>query len=548
MNNKRIDRRGKRYLFFPALALYWGILPAGLILLSRRLDSAVSFPGIPRAVGLGIGIPLVSGAIIGACWCLVAFYLRGGGLPLAICPPVRLVREGPYAVSRNPLYISFTAYLLGLGLITGSTAAIGIVIPSFTTIWIVYALVHEERGIARRYGPSYADYKKEVPFLLRFRKGIPGPGIVFSLVYLIGKLIVRVFFPIEVTGKEHLPQSGPYIILANHASYLDPVLLIAASDRYIRFLTTAEMMRTRFGRWFFKAVGTIPTRRYQVDPSSVRAFLSALKAGEITGVFPEGERTWDGAPQPISETVKRLLRRAGVPLVAAQIDGSYAVYPRWSGYPLPGRIRVRFFPPTPPEKASEALSRISVPSSGRTWLPRGCHGLERLVWACPSCHAIGRISAHGRTIHCRYCDTRWSLTRDLSVRSEDGEIVPLREFTRFLDEGDPFAGADTLASIGTVDLLAGGDGLSQIASGEVTYENGALHVEGNKFPLSGARILRVEGRDRLDIGFIEGRRVRLKFQRDSPLKWERFLQSRPGIGPEEGPRRTREGDRTGHLR
>jgi len=342
MDLKRKRLRERSALLVGSIG-YWVLLPGSLLPLARWIDTALPLPRISRAVGLGIGIPLVSSALICACWCLVTFYLRGGGFPLAFLPPRRLVREGPYALSRHPLYLSFTLYLIGLGLLLRSVAAAGIVIPGVAALWILYARFHEEPVIARRYGASYAEYKAAVPFFFRLRRGIPGPGVVFSLVYLVGKLIVRVFFPIEVTGEEHLPQSGPYIILANHASYLDPVLLIAASDRYIRFLTTGEMIRTRFGRWFFSRVGSIPTRRYRVDPASVRGLLAALKGGEIAGIFPEGERTWDGNPLPVDRTVERLLRRAGVPLVTARIEGSYAIYPRWSGYPLPGRINIRFF-------------------------------------------------------------------------------------------------------------------------------------------------------------------------------------------------------------
>ena len=512
----------RRFAALMASIGYWALLPASLLFLARRIDTLLSLPSVSGAVGLGIGIPLVLWGLLGACWCTVAFYLRGGGLPLAFHPPVRLVQEGPYAASRHPLYLSFTIYLIGLGLLARSIAALGIVIPGFTLIWIGYALLHEEPVIARRYGTSYAEYKGEVPFFFHLRRGIPGPGVVFSFVYLLGKLIIPFLFPMKVEGREHLPQAGPYIILANHASYLDPVFLVAAGDRYIRFLTTAEMMRTRFGRYFFTCAGTIPTRRYRVDSSSVRALLTALKRGEIIGIFPEGERTWDGNPVSINPTVAHLLRRAGVPLVVAQIEGSYAVYPRWGRYPLPGRITIRFFPPFPPERAGDALSRIAVPSGGRTILPRAARGLEWLLWACPSCRAIGSIRTRGRSINCDRCGARWTLDRRLRVIGKDGRSTSLAQLASSLNE-DVFAGVDSLEATGSVDLLVGSERLSRLASGRLLYRDGRLHVGKEAFALSGARIIRVEGRDRLDIGLPQGRRLRLVFTQDSPLKWEKFL-------------------------
>ena len=522
-------RSGKQFMFISAVAGYWLVLPGFLLFFSRELDVTLSIPLLPRGLALPIGAALLIGSVVISCWCAVSFYLRGGGFPLSFLPPVRLVQEGPYAVSRHPLYLAFTVYLFGLGLLVRSVAGVAIIVPGFFLLWTAYAFLHEERVLARRYGDTYGEYKKNVPFFFRPRKRIPGPGIVFTIVYLLGKVIIRVLFPLDVEGEENLPRSGPYTLLCNHASYLDPVFLVAASNRYVRFFTTGEMMRTGTGRWFFTALGSIPTSRYHVDSASVRAFLAALKAGEIVGMFPEGERTWDGNPLPINPTVRRLLKRAGVPLVAAHIEGSYAVYPRWSGYPLPGRIRVRFFPPSSPDSVSDALSRVSIPVAGRTRLFRNTRGLERLIWACPVCGTIGGITTRGHRIRCEHCHVQWSLDRSLRVRASDGTVVPLREFVSFLTKSDFFLNTDILASIGPVDLLVGGEELSRVASGEVVYRDGALHVGEKSFSLSEARIIRLEGKNRLDLGLAQDRRLRLVFHRDSPLKWEQFLRLKLGI-------------------
>ena len=522
-------RSSKRFIFLLAVAGYWVGLPVFLLFLSRELDVTLSIPLLPWGLVLPIGAALLFGSIVISSWCAVALYLCGGGFPLAFMPPMRLVREGPYALSRHPLYLVFTVYLLGLGLLVRSVASLAIIIPGFFLLWTAYAFLHEERVLARRYGNAYDEYKKNVPFFFRPQSSVPGPGIVFTIVYLLGKVIVRVLFSLDVEGEENLPRSGPYILLCNHASYLDPVFLVAASGRYVRFFTTGEMMRTGAGRWFFNAVGSIPTSRHRVDSASVRAFLTALKNDEIVGIFPEGERTWDGNPLPINPTVRRLLKRAGVPLVAAHVEGSYAIYPRWSAYPLPGRISVRFFPASSPDSVSDTLSHVSIPVAGRTRLPRSARGLERLIWACPACRTIGSITAGGHKIRCEHCHAEWSLDRSLRVHASDGTGVPLREFVSFLTKSDFFLDTEALASIGSVDLLVGGEDLSRVASGEVAYCDGALHVGERSFSLSEARIIRLEGKNRLDLGFAQDRRLRLVFHRDSPLKWERFLHAKLGI-------------------
>ncbi len=509
------------------VAFYWGLVPSLLTAAGVRLDRLTGTSPVPPWIGLPLGAVLIGAGALGALWSTVALYLRGGGFPIALMPPKRLVRAGPYAISRHPLYLSFAVYLLGWGLVARSPIAVAIA-PIVTLVLGLYALFHEERVLGRRFGEEYEGYRRDVPFLLRPRRGVPGPGILFSLAYLIGKPIVRLLFPIEVEGKEDLPQAGPLLLIANHASYLDPIFLIAAADRYIRFLTKGEMLSTRFGRWFFTRTGAIPTDRYRIDPASVRRLLSALKAGEIVGMFPEGERTWDGRPLPIHPTVQRLLSRAGVPIVAARIEGSYALYPRWAGNPLPGGLKVHFSSPVPPSGVQEALSQIAVVSVGRTWMARKALGIERLLWACPSCRTIGGIIGQGYKIICRNCHEQWRLDKDLHVRERGGKAVPFVQFVSFLD-GDLLGELDTLTSIGDVELLVGREELWPVATGIITYRDGALHLGNRAFPLDEARIIRLEGRKRLDIGFPNSERIRLCFQQDSPLKWARFLRLRLGI-------------------
>jgi 1-acyl-sn-glycerol-3-phosphate acyltransferase len=433
------------------------------------------------------------------------------------------------------LYVAFTIYLLGWGAIVGSVCTIGIVLPGFVLFWSFYALAHEERVLARRFGEDFSNYKRETPFFLRFRRTKSGPGILFSLTYLLGKVLFRVVFPMKVEGRERLPQTGPAVIVANHACYLDPIFLTAASNRFIRFLTTAEMMRTRAGRWLFTRFGSIPIRRYASDPGAVRKLFACLRGGEIVGIFPEGERSWDGNPLSIAAAVRKLLARLDVPIVPARIEESYAILPRWAKIPLPGRIRVCFFPPRIPpfskEDVTDILGLIAVQSDGQTRFTRSVTGIERLLWACPNCSTIGSITAHRQTIRCKSCQASWTIDRQLILCSADGSSTPLADISAVLSDGELFQAQRTLLSIGRVDLLRGSARLQLVASGQARYEGQELHVGSQTFPVQEIRSLTTEGNTRLDLGFGDGRRLRLSFLHDSPLKWQRFLGLQLGIAP-----------------
>lgn len=502
-------------------------LPFGLVLAARQIDALFAFPSLPIGVGLGVGILALGVGVVTSLWTVIVLYLRGGGFPIALLPPARLVREGPYELSRHPLYVVFTLYLIGWGALARSLGLFALVLPGFIVLVSGYAFFHEERVLLRRFGDAYRAYRKEVPFALRFSRTRRGPGLVLSLIYLVGKSLVRLLFPLAVEGKEHLPYVGPAVIVANHACYLDPVFLGAATDRAVCYLTTGEMIRTRFGQWLFPRLGSIPVRRYRTDATGVRGCLAALKRGEIVGIFPEGERCWDGNPLSVPQSVKKLLTRLAAPIIPARIEDSYAIYPRWSGCPLPGRVTIRFLPPIQPPftsaKIDAILGTIAVRSAGRTWIPRSANGIERLLWACPICREVGSIIARRRTIRCEHCDAVWRLDRNLSLHDSDGEVTPLAEFATRLCVEEIFPGTQELRSIGRVDLLEGGEELNLLVSGELCYRDQTLRIDDRDFPLPEVRILRLEGRDRLDLGFGKDRRLRLRFEEDSPLKWQRFL-------------------------
>ena len=81
--------------------------------------------------------------------------------------------------------------------------------------------------------------------------------------------------------------------------------------------------------WLAPRVGALPTRRYRIDPQAVRVALRLVQRGEGVGVFPEGERSWDGELQGLRGGSIRLLLKAGVPVIPCGILGTYEIFPRW---------------------------------------------------------------------------------------------------------------------------------------------------------------------------------------------------------------------------
>lgn len=159
-------------------------------------------------------------------------------------------------------------------------------------------------------------------------------------------LLIKGFIgPIRAEGVEHIPSRGPFLLISNHQSILDPFFVQIACPRPVHTMAKSSQFAAPGMRYIMPRVLAFPVRRYRVDPQPVRYALRRLAEGEGVGIYLEGERTWDGRPQPARRGTLRLILRAGVPVVTARIDGAYDVWPRWASLPARGAVHVRFDEP-----------------------------------------------------------------------------------------------------------------------------------------------------------------------------------------------------------
>ncbi|RGE24188.1 1-acyl-sn-glycerol-3-phosphate acyltransferase [Leucobacter sp. wl10] len=174
------------------------------------------------------------------------------------------------------------------------------------------------------------------------------PGPVFFIGRAVLRPLLRLRFRPRIAGREHVPPAGPVLLVSNHLSGLDTILIPSFSPRKVQFLAKASLFHSRLGGWFFRQIGAIPVHREA--SSAAQAALDAgrevLAAGNVFAVFPEGSRSRDG----------RLYRgRAGAAWMA--LETGAAVVPvglvgtnRKLSDPETGRpdpVAVRFGPPVP---------------------------------------------------------------------------------------------------------------------------------------------------------------------------------------------------------
>ena len=173
----------------------------------------------------------------------------------------------------------------------------------------------------------------------------------------LNRLAMRRAFGLRVTGLGHLPPRAPYVICANHASYLDPPALAAALP-YDRLRDvwwagwTGILFAGRLQRAFSRVAQVIPVDPDRAVAASLAWAGAVLEHDRSLVWFPEGARSPDGTLQRFLPGVGVVLGGHPVPVVPAYIDGTFAAWPRGRKLPRRGRITVTFGRPV---RAAELL-------------------------------------------------------------------------------------------------------------------------------------------------------------------------------------------------
>jgi 1-acyl-sn-glycerol-3-phosphate acyltransferase len=172
----------------------------------------------------------------------------------------------------------------------------------------------------------------------------PPPGAFYWTLHALPRILWRPFGSLEVHGLDNVPQTGPFLLISNHQSMLDPFFIQTVCRRPCHAMAKSTQFDSRFSRFIMRRCYAFPVRRYRIDPQAVRVTLRRLQQGFPVHIYIEGERTWDGGLQPPRPGTVRIALKAGVPIVPCAIDGAYDVWPRW-GRAIPrGHVRVSYGP------------------------------------------------------------------------------------------------------------------------------------------------------------------------------------------------------------
>ncbi|MGQ0576195.1 MAG: MFS transporter [Pseudonocardia sp.] len=150
------------------------------------------------------------------------------------------------------------------------------------------------------------------------------------LLRFVAFLVSRCVYRFRVTGDEHLPVTGPAIVVANHVSFVDAILLMAASPRPIRFVMDHRIFAVPVLGALFRLAKAIPIAPEREDAAAYRAAFEAADAaladGELLGIFPEGAITRDGELARFRGGIMKILARRPVPVVPVGLRNLWGSY------------------------------------------------------------------------------------------------------------------------------------------------------------------------------------------------------------------------------
>lgn len=168
------------------------------------------------------------------------------------------------------------------------------------------------------------------------------------------RVVTLLLFRVRCQGAAVVPAHGATMLLCNHQSHLDPILIGSVCRRRMQYLARSSLYRFAPLGWLIQSLGGISIDR-DAGIGGLKATMRLLKDEKIVLMFPEGTRTPDGQMQPLKGGFGTIAKRTSCTIVPVGLDGAYDAWPRTRGYPLPGKICIEFGQPLEKEEV-ERLS------------------------------------------------------------------------------------------------------------------------------------------------------------------------------------------------
>lgn len=164
----------------------------------------------------------------------------------------------------------------------------------------------------------------------------------YSVIKAIALFLLKVFFSIEAKGRKNVPKEGGLIVISNHCSKMDPVLIGAVFPRKLYYMGKEELFKIPFLRSLITSLGAFPVKRGEGDLRALSKIIELVVRGEAVLLFPEGSRSEDGEVKDFMHGASYVAFKASAPVLPVAVKGSFEAMPKGQYLPKPTKIKVRF--------------------------------------------------------------------------------------------------------------------------------------------------------------------------------------------------------------
>ncbi len=171
------------------------------------------------------------------------------------------------------------------------------------------------------------------------------PNRIYRWAHRLTNLFCKVMGKLEVEGTYHIPREGGVLIVSNHISLLDPVIVGSAANREIHFMARSNVFEVPGLSQLISTFNAYPVNRGKPDLGALRKTISLLKDGNVVLIFPEGTRSVDGTLGKAHDGACFIADRAEVPTIPAYHSGAEKMLPRGEKRLRRAQLKVRFGEP-----------------------------------------------------------------------------------------------------------------------------------------------------------------------------------------------------------
>jgi len=267
-------------------------------------------------------------------------------------------------------------------------------------------------------------------------------GIIYAVAYVFGTLFLKIFYGFKIDRREIRKLKGPMLVLSNHQSNLD--FLILAATMYpvrLNYLVSSYFFRNSFFNVLLYLMGAISKKQFSPDTGAIKNAMKVISRGGKVAIFPEGQVCYSGRNCDIDDNIAKLIKKLGVMTVVVEIRGDHLTMPKWAnGASYRGRIETRasvlLTPGDIKEFSVEEIAQKTLNSltyNEYEWQRgamikyrpkfRKTEGLDKIIHSCPACRSDYAIKARDNALYCEKCGYEVKANRYGFFEAVKGELV-----------------------------------------------------------------------------------------------------------------------------